>query len=36
MLVAGYGFLSIVLAKELNISGVGVDVNLRALEFSKK
>ena len=32
----GYGFLSIVLAKELSISGVGVDVNLRALDFSFK
>lgn len=31
----GYGFLSIVLAKELNISGVGVDVNLRALDLAK-
>lgn len=32
----GYGFLSIVLAKMLNISGVGVDVNLRALDLAKK
>lgn len=33
----GYGFLSIVLAKELKINhGVGVDVNLRALELAKK
>ena len=32
----GYGFLSIVLAKELKIAGVGVDVNLRALELAKK
>lgn len=32
----GYGFLSVVLAKELKITGVGVDVNLRALELAKK
>lgn len=32
----GYGFLSVVLAKMLNISGVGVDVNLRALDLAKK
>ena len=32
----GYGFLSIVLAKELKIKGVGVDVNLRALDLAQK
>ena len=32
----GYGFLSIVLAKELSISGVGVDVNLRALDLARR
>lgn len=30
----GYGFLSIVLARMLNVSGVGVDVNLRALDLA--
>lgn len=30
----GYGFLSIVLAKELKINGLGVDVNLRALHLA--
>ena len=32
----GYGFISIVLAKELNISGTGVDVNERALMLAKE
>ena len=32
----GYGFLSIVLARELKISGVGVDVNLRALGLARE
>ena len=32
----GYGFISIVLAHELKITGVGVDVNLRALELAKE
>lgn len=32
----GYGFLSIILARELKISGVGVDVNLRALDLAQK
>ena len=32
----GYGFLSIVLAHELKISGVGVDVNRRALNLAQK
>lgn len=32
----GYGFLSIVLAKELKSSGVGVDVNLRALDLARE
>lgn len=32
----GYGFLSIVLAKMLKISGVGVDVNLRAIHLAEK
>ena len=31
----GYGFLSIVLAKELGITGMGIDVNLRALDLAK-
>ena len=31
----GYGFISIVLAKKLNISGVGVDVNNRALKLAQ-
>lgn len=32
----GYGFLSIVLAKIANAPGVGVDVNLRALDLAKQ
>ena len=32
----GYGFLSIVLAKELKINGAGVDVNLRALDLARE
>ncbi len=32
----GYGFLSIVLAKVLNIKGLGIDVNLRAISLAKK
>lgn len=32
----GYGFLSIVLSKELNVCGMGVDVNLRALELAEE
>ena len=32
----GYGFLSIVLARELKISGVGADVNLRALGLARE
>lgn len=32
----GYGFLSIVLARELKIRGLGVDVNRRALELAQK
>lgn len=30
----GYGFIGIVLAKELKISGMGIDVNLRALNLA--
>lgn len=30
----GYGFLSIVLAKELNIKGTGIDINKRALKLA--
>ena len=32
----GYGFIGIVLAKELKISGMGIDVNLRALNLAIK
>lgn len=32
----GYGFISILLAHKLNISGVGVDVNLRALKLARE
>ena len=32
----GYGFLSIVLARELKITGVGVDINLRALSLARE
>lgn len=32
----GYGFLSIVLARELKIIGVGVDINLRALSLARE
>ena len=32
----GYGFLSIVLARELHVLGTGVDVNLRALKLAKE
>ena len=32
----GYGFLSIVLAKVLNVKGLGIDVNLRAISLAKK
>jgi len=31
----GYGFISIVLAKKLNINGVGVDINKRALKLAQ-
>ena len=30
----GYGFISIILAKVLNISGVGIDINKRALKLA--
>ena len=32
----GYGFISILLAHKLNITGVGVDVNLRALKLARE
>lgn len=32
----GYGFISIVLAKVLNISGLGIDVNKRALKLASE
>ncbi len=32
----GYGFISIVLSKVLNVPGVGVDVNKRALKLAKE
>lgn len=32
----GYGFISIFLAKKLNISGVGIDVNKRALKLASE
>ena len=32
----GYGFLSIVLSKVLNIKGLGIDINKRALKLAKK
>ncbi len=32
----GYGFITIVLAKILNVEGLGVDVNLRALDLAKE
>ena len=32
----GYGYLSIVLSKVLNINGLGIDINKRALELAKK
>ncbi len=31
---SGYGFISIVLAKVLNVNGVGIDVNKRALKLA--
>ena len=33
---SGYGFISIVLAKFLNIAGVAVDVNRRALKLAEE
>jgi len=30
----GYGFISIILAKKLNINGIGIDVNNRALKLA--
>jgi len=30
----GYGFISIILAKVLNISGIGIDINKRALKLA--
>jgi len=32
----GYGFISIILAKILNINGIGVDVNRRALKLAEE
>lgn len=32
----GYGFISIVLASELNLEGVGIDVNRRALHLAEE
>lgn len=32
----GYGFISIVLSKKMNISGVGIDVNKRALNLARE
>lgn len=31
---SGYGFISIVIAKELNIEGIGIDINKRALKLA--
>ena len=32
----GYGFISIVLSKELNVAGLGIDINKRALKLASK
>ncbi len=32
----GYGFLSIVLSRELNIEGIGVDINKRAIKLASE
>ena len=32
----GYGFISIILSKTLNISGIGIDVNKRALKLANE
>lgn len=32
----GYGFLAIVLAKELGLNGIGVDINLRAISLAQE